>query len=69
MSGWVCLIGHLKGGAEVGRSLGQKEGREWQPGRIEGRRAGGPTLGGRSRTHKVRVFHDRGLFGGVRRRQ
>lgn len=65
----VCLIGLLRGGVVGGQFLGRRGGREWRLEKIEVKRATEQSQGGRSRIRRVKVFHGRGLFGGVRRRQ
>lgn len=62
------VVGHLKGEVKEGRFLGRRGEKEWQRGKIGGRREVGLSLGGRSHTRRGRVFHGLGLFGGVRRR-
>lgn len=65
----ACLIGLLRGGAVGGQFLGRIGGREWRLEKIGVKRAIEQSQGGRSRIRRVKVFRDRGLFGGVRRRQ
>ena len=62
-------VGPLREVGEEGRFLGQKEGKEWQQGKIEEKKAGGRFRGGQSRIRMGRVFHGLDLFEGVRRRQ
>lgn len=63
------LVGLLRAGGEGGQFLGGREEKEWRRGKIEGRRASGLYQRGRSRIHRGRVFHDLGLFVGVKRKQ